>query len=39
VRAVQNWIWMLEDLEEFEADSDDPAFLTVPEIAPWAASR
>ncbi|MEV6622795.1 aminoglycoside phosphotransferase family protein [Amycolatopsis sp. NPDC051106] len=39
VRAVQNWIWMLEDLEAFEADSDDPAFLTVPEIATWAASR
>jgi streptomycin 6-kinase len=39
VRAVQNWIWMLEDLEEFEADSDDPAFVTVPEIATWAASR
>jgi streptomycin 6-kinase len=39
VRAVQNWIWMLEDLEEFEADSDDPAFVTVPEIAAWAASR
>ncbi|GLY41682.1 aminoglycoside O-phosphotransferase [Amycolatopsis sp. NBRC 101858] len=39
VRAVQNWIWMAEDLEEFEADSDDPAFVTVPEIAAWAASR
>ncbi|MEV6642327.1 aminoglycoside phosphotransferase family protein [Amycolatopsis sp. NPDC051371] len=39
VRAVQNWIWMLEDLEAFEADSDDPAFVTVPEIAPWATSR
>jgi streptomycin 6-kinase len=39
VRAVQNWIWMLEDLEEFDEDSDDPAFVTVPEIAAWAASR
>ena len=39
VRAVQNWLWMVEDLEEFEEDSDDPAFLTVAEIAPWAASR
>ena len=39
VRAVQNWIWMAEDLEAFEADSDDPAFVTVPEIAAWAASR
>ncbi|WIY03392.1 aminoglycoside phosphotransferase family protein [Amycolatopsis mongoliensis] len=39
VRAVQNWLWMLEDLEEFEADSDDPAFVTVPEIALWAADR
>lgn len=39
VRAVQNWLWMVEDLEEFEEDSDDPAFVTVPEIAAWAASR
>jgi streptomycin 6-kinase len=39
VRAVQNWIWMHEDLEEFDEDSDDPAFVTVPEIAAWAASR
>ncbi|WIX93678.1 aminoglycoside phosphotransferase family protein [Amycolatopsis sp. DG1A-15b] len=39
VRAVQNWIWMLEEYEESGEDSDDPAFLTVAEIAPWAASR
>jgi streptomycin 6-kinase len=39
VRAVQNWIWMLEEYEESGEDSDDPAFITVPEIAVWAASR
>jgi streptomycin 6-kinase len=39
VRAVQNWLRMLEDLREFEEDSDDPAYVTVPEIATWAASR
>ncbi|WP_410668848.1 aminoglycoside phosphotransferase family protein [Amycolatopsis sp. cmx-4-68] len=39
VRAVQNWIWMLEEYEESGEDSDDPAFVTVAEIAPWAASR
>jgi streptomycin 6-kinase len=39
VRAVQNWLWMVEDLEEFGEDSDDPAFVMVPEIAAWAASR
>ncbi|MCR6486486.1 aminoglycoside phosphotransferase family protein [Amycolatopsis sp. OK19-0408] len=36
VRAVQNWIWMAEEGDE---ESDDPAFVTVAEIAPWAASR
>jgi streptomycin 6-kinase len=39
VRAVQNWIWMVEEYEEYGGDSDDPAFITVPEIAAWAASR
>jgi streptomycin 6-kinase len=39
VRAVQNWIWMVEEYEESGEDSDDPAFITVPEIAAWAASR
>ncbi|RSM37421.1 aminoglycoside phosphotransferase [Amycolatopsis balhimycina DSM 5908] len=39
VRAVQNWIWMLEEYEETGEDSDDPAYVTVPEIAVWAASR
>jgi streptomycin 6-kinase len=39
VRAVQNWIWMIEEYEESGEDSDDPAFVTVPEIAAWAASR
>ncbi|WP_290051755.1 aminoglycoside phosphotransferase family protein [Amycolatopsis solani] len=39
VRAVQNWIWMVEELDETGEDSDDPAFVTVAEIAPWAASR
>jgi len=39
VRAVQNWIWMIEEYEESGEDSDDPAFITVPEIAAWAASR
>jgi streptomycin 6-kinase len=39
VRAVQNWIWMLEEYAETGEDSDDPAFITVAEIAPWAASR
>lgn len=39
VRAVQNWIWMIEEYEETGEDSDDPAFVTVAEIAPWAASR
>ncbi len=29
VRAVQNWIWMLEEYEESGEDSDDPAFVTV----------
>jgi streptomycin 6-kinase len=39
VRAVQNWIWMVEEFEETGEDSDDPAFITVPEIAAWLASR
>ena len=39
VRAVQNWIWMIEEQLESGEDSDDPAFITVAEIAPWAASR
>ncbi|MFF1610204.1 aminoglycoside phosphotransferase family protein [Amycolatopsis sp. NPDC058278] len=39
VRAVQNWIWMLEEQLASGENSDDPAFLTVAEIAPWAASR
>ncbi|MET9002346.1 aminoglycoside phosphotransferase family protein [Amycolatopsis sp. NPDC004169] len=39
VRAVQNWIWMVEEQLETGEDSDDPAFVTVAEIAPWAASR
>ncbi|WP_103353213.1 aminoglycoside phosphotransferase family protein [Amycolatopsis sp. CA-128772] len=39
VRAVLNWIWMVEEHLESGEDSDDPAFLTVAEIAPWAASR
>lgn len=39
VRAVQNWIWMLENLEEEEPDSDDPASTAAPEIAAWAAPR
>ncbi|GHG27758.1 aminoglycoside O-phosphotransferase [Amycolatopsis bullii] len=39
VRAVQNWIWMIEEFAETGEDSDDPAFVTVAEIAPWAASR
>ncbi|MEA5365773.1 aminoglycoside phosphotransferase family protein [Amycolatopsis sp., V23-08] len=39
VRAVQNWIWMAEEFAETGEDSDDPAFITVPEIAQWAASR
>ncbi|MEV6874136.1 aminoglycoside phosphotransferase family protein [Amycolatopsis sp. NPDC051128] len=29
VRAVQNWIWMIEEYEESNEDSDDPAFITV----------
>jgi streptomycin 6-kinase len=28
VRAVQNWIWMVEEFEESGEDSDDPAFVT-----------
>ncbi len=44
VRAVQNWIWSLEDLEEHAADSDnpnsdDPVSTSAPEIAAWAAAR
>jgi len=39
VRAVQNWIWMLENPEEEEQDSDNPASTTAPEIAVWAAPR
>ncbi|MFG1641760.1 aminoglycoside phosphotransferase family protein [Amycolatopsis sp. NPDC049252] len=39
VRAVQNWLWMAEEFAESGEDSDDPAFITVPEIAQWAASR
>ncbi|MEQ0563753.1 aminoglycoside phosphotransferase family protein [Amycolatopsis sp. NEAU-NG30] len=39
VRAVQNWIWMIEEFQENGEQSDDPAFVTVAEIAPWAASR
>jgi len=39
VRAVQNWIWMIEDLEEYEPDSDDPAFTAAPAIAAWAGTR
>jgi streptomycin 6-kinase len=30
---------MLEDFAESGEDSDDPAYVTVPEIAAWAASR
>ncbi|WP_158885341.1 aminoglycoside phosphotransferase family protein [Amycolatopsis anabasis] len=40
VRAVQNWLWYLEDDEdpdEFE-DSDDPAFQAAPHLARWAAA-
>ncbi|WP_410590806.1 aminoglycoside phosphotransferase family protein [Amycolatopsis sp. lyj-23] len=29
VRAVQNWIWMLEEFAESGEDSDDPALITV----------
>ncbi|MEU4249151.1 aminoglycoside phosphotransferase family protein [Amycolatopsis sp. NPDC026612] len=29
VRAVQNWLWMLEEYEQSGEDSDDPAFITV----------
>jgi hypothetical protein len=36
VRAVQNWLWMLEDLEEFEEDSDDPAFAVTSGPSPRA---
>lgn len=39
VRAVQNWIWMYEDLAEGSAPetiAEDPAYATVPEIAAWA---
>lgn len=39
VRAVQNWLWMIEEHLEPGEESDDPAFVTVAEIAPWAASR
>ncbi|MEU0533533.1 aminoglycoside phosphotransferase family protein [Amycolatopsis tolypomycina] len=39
VRAVQNWLWMIEEVQEFGEESEDPAFVTVAEIAPWAASR
>ncbi|WP_326946312.1 aminoglycoside phosphotransferase family protein [Amycolatopsis sp. NBC_01307] len=39
VRAVQNWLWRVEESAEHGVDSDDPAFVTVPEIAAWAASR
>ncbi|MDX3190573.1 aminoglycoside phosphotransferase family protein [Streptomyces sp. MN03-5084-2B] len=39
VRAVQNWIWMVEEHLGSGEESDDPAFVTVAEIAPWAASR
>ncbi|MFJ1761765.1 aminoglycoside phosphotransferase family protein [Amycolatopsis sp. NPDC088138] len=39
VRAVQNWLWRVEESAEHGEDSDDPAFVTVPEIAAWAASR
>ncbi|WP_410623040.1 aminoglycoside phosphotransferase family protein [Amycolatopsis sp. cmx-8-4] len=39
VRAVQNWLWMVEEFAESGEESDDPAFVTVPEIAAWAASR
>lgn len=39
VRAVQNWLWMIEEHLESGEESDDPAFVTVAEIAPWAASR
>lgn len=39
VRAVQNWIWLHEDLAEGsspETVAEDPAYATVPEIAAWA---
>lgn len=40
VRAVQNWIWALEDLEGHEPDNDDdPASAAAPMIAAWAAAR
>lgn len=39
VRAVQNWLWMLEEQVASGEESDDPAFGTVAEIAPWAATR
>lgn len=39
VRAVQNWLWRVEESAEHGVDSDDPAFVTVPEIAAWATSR
>ena len=29
VRAVQNWLWMVEEHLETGEDSDDPAFVTV----------
>jgi streptomycin 6-kinase len=33
VRAVQNWLWMIED-----CDTDNPGFAAVPHIAGWAAT-
>ncbi|WP_020668049.1 aminoglycoside phosphotransferase family protein [Amycolatopsis nigrescens] len=37
VRAVQNWLWMVEDEEEID-NTGDPAYATAPVIAEWAAS-
>jgi streptomycin 6-kinase len=34
VRAVQNWLWMIED-----GDTDNPGFAAVPHIAAWATAR
>lgn len=39
VRAVQNWIWMIEDLADFDDAGDDPAYGSAPAIAAWAAGR
>jgi streptomycin 6-kinase len=34
VRAVQNWLWMIED-----GDFDNPGFAAIPHIAHWAAEQ